>query len=237
MRLLTDNDSYQELLIAEDELIDEYLAGQLTPADQRKFEECFLAASERQRKVRFGKALQRYVAENPFATPGRIDSVAKWWHPSNLLSFKSPFASASLVAASVLLVVGISWLVINSLRSQVPGASPPIIVTAILTPASVREGGEITKISISPETDTQRLLLALPMDQYPSYRAIVLTSQGANIVSRSQLRSEQLAEGKSITVDVPANVLSHEDYQVKVSGQLADGNFEDLATYTFRVLR
>src|ERR1051325_3474947 len=60
-RLLTDDDFFQELEISEDELIDQYLAGTLTPAERRNFESHFLAAPERRRKLGFARALSKYV--------------------------------------------------------------------------------------------------------------------------------------------------------------------------------
>jgi hypothetical protein len=53
----------------------------------------------------------------------------------------------------------------------------------------------------------------------------------------TNLRAEQVAEGKFIVLNLPANILSREDYQAKVSGQLIDADFEVVASYMFRVSR
>ena len=46
-RLMADDRIYDDLLAIEDELIDEYLGGQLSQVEQQKFEEVFLAAPSR----------------------------------------------------------------------------------------------------------------------------------------------------------------------------------------------
>src|SRR5205085_6933067 len=68
-RLLTDDDFFQELEISEDELIDQYLTAALTPDERRNFESHFLAATERQRKLGFARALRKYVGEAAAETP------------------------------------------------------------------------------------------------------------------------------------------------------------------------
>ena len=47
-RLFTDPDLYQELPIAEDELIDQYVAGELASLERQQFESHFLITVERQ---------------------------------------------------------------------------------------------------------------------------------------------------------------------------------------------
>lgn len=61
--MLTDSDYYEELLACEDDLIDEYLSGALPAGERADFESHFLSTPERVRKLRFARALQRYVAD------------------------------------------------------------------------------------------------------------------------------------------------------------------------------
>jgi hypothetical protein len=61
-QLLTDDAFYEELLIAEDELIDQYLNAALSPTEHHSFETHFLAAPERHRKLSFARAFHKYLA-------------------------------------------------------------------------------------------------------------------------------------------------------------------------------
>lgn len=231
-RLLTDSAFYEELLIAEDDLIDEYLEGELSPSEQRNFEEHFLLTPERQKKLRFAGALKKYVAEKQTQKPF-ISPIPKWWHPSALLSSQNPFATVSVAIAMLLVVVAFLWVI----RNPRPQGASGLAITVDLTPGLVRADGEIKRISIPSGTGTVNVRLALPTDEYPSYRAVVLTSQGTKIWSTDSVKTETLDGRKTIFLSLPADLLSPGDYQVRVSGQLPDAKFEAVTSYTFRVLR
>jgi CHAT domain-containing protein len=64
-RLITDDELFDQLQVAEDELIDRYLAGALGKDDAEMFERHFLATPERQQKLRFAKVFRRYVTTHP----------------------------------------------------------------------------------------------------------------------------------------------------------------------------
>ena len=59
--LLANDDFFEEILIVEEELADEYVAGQLSREERADFESNFLATPERQQNLRFAQALNRYV--------------------------------------------------------------------------------------------------------------------------------------------------------------------------------
>ncbi len=61
-RLMSDDDFFQQINLVEDELVDQYLDGELSEADRRRFEVSFLCAPERQHKLRFARALRTYAA-------------------------------------------------------------------------------------------------------------------------------------------------------------------------------
>jgi CHAT domain-containing protein len=106
-RLLTDDSFFEELLIAEDELIDSYLSGGLTEKEKERFENHFLATDERQRKLRFARALKRYVStESAAATDSTVKKSPRW-----LSSIKAFFSSPLRVAASLLIVLALGLVV------------------------------------------------------------------------------------------------------------------------------
>jgi tetratricopeptide (TPR) repeat protein len=80
LRVLSDEDLYEELEFVEDELIDEYIARELSEAERLAFEETFLAHPERKRKLEAGRALKRYLdaAPPPAPKPGGLNSLRKW---------------------------------------------------------------------------------------------------------------------------------------------------------------
>lgn len=231
-QLLTDDDFYEELLIEENELIDDYLAGALSSSDQQSFENHFLSTNERQKKVRFGKAFKRYATDNVVAVPL---VPRRWSFLPNFFPTRSPLAATALAAVLLVFVAGVSWIV---LRNQSQNPAGQNFATAVLTPGTSRAGaGEITRISLTPDKDGVQLRLALPAGDYQKYRAEINSAQGTRVWTSADLSPQQPAEERLIVLNVPANVLSRDDYQVRLSGQIADSSFEDVASYTFRVSR
>jgi CHAT domain-containing protein/tetratricopeptide (TPR) repeat protein len=76
--LLASDGLFEELLVVEDEIIDEYLAGKLSAEERAGFEGHFLATSERHEKLKFGRAFGRYLSSKaatvsaPDLKPSRV---------------------------------------------------------------------------------------------------------------------------------------------------------------------
>jgi hypothetical protein len=62
-QLMTDQDLFDRLLRAEEELIDEYARGQIPNEEKQAFESSFLGNSQRLQDLQFARALRRYVAK------------------------------------------------------------------------------------------------------------------------------------------------------------------------------
>jgi len=63
-RLLTDDEYFEEVSIAEENLIQDYADGNLDPEERESFENCFLSSEENRQKVQFARALRKYVNES-----------------------------------------------------------------------------------------------------------------------------------------------------------------------------
>src|ERR1700751_2745734 len=59
--LLSAGEVFEELLVAEEEIIDDYAGGRLNPEERDDFEAHFLATPERRQKLRFARALHRHA--------------------------------------------------------------------------------------------------------------------------------------------------------------------------------
>src|SRR6185295_8797716 len=75
-RLLADDDYFEMLTAMEDELIDDYVSGDLTGEDRKQFEIYFLSSTERREKLRFAQTLKEYVSPIPAPAP-TLQPV--WW--------------------------------------------------------------------------------------------------------------------------------------------------------------
>lgn len=247
-RLLSDRDFFEELLMAEDELIDQYLSGELSEAERTGFETHFLAAPERQQKIRFARSLKKYVGEatatEPQADLETLDSAQLSSAPTkarpkkrsffSFLPANNPILAYSLAAVLLLAAFGVSWIAIKNWRNPT-SHEPGNVLAVVLTPGLTREDGEIKKIQVPTDVDTLRLRLELPVNHYDSFRAAVLNEERTEAWAIDGLRPGE--NSNAIDFDVPAQVLKPGDYQVKVSGRLANGKVEDMHRFFFRVIK
>lgn len=245
-QLLTDATLFQELLIVEDELIDQYLRNELAPTERQSLETHFLVAPERQGKLRFARSLRRYVdfaktesQESSSANLVDEESVVLKPPPKRglfwFLPFSNPIVSYSLAAALLLSVGGVSWVAFNNSRNQ-PSQQPGIVYAVILTPGLTRDSGEIRKFTIPPASGTIRLQLALPDNQYQSYKAVLHDSNGDIVLTMSNLKAQSANGQSALLVDLIPNVIPPGDYRITLSGLTANGNSESVGSYSFRVL-
>ena len=233
-RILSDSVFYEELLIAEDELIDQYLTNELSEAERKSFETRFLLTPERQQKIRFARTLKKYVAT---VEPRKLAPELRPAPVKFFAFLRYPIVASSLAAAVLLLVFGSSWVFVRNWRSpeQLQPESRNVLAV-VLTPGLTREGGETKRISILPGIETVQFRLELSAINYQTYRVVLLTSESADVWSRENLKPETLAGEKFLRVSLPAKTLRRDDYQIKVSGWLGDGNYEDIGRYPFRVV-
>lgn len=117
-RLFSESDLVDQLLIIETELTDDYLLGNLTPLQRTQFENYFLRAPERQRKLRIGELLKKasgsHAKEDPIMTTGYRSRSLPWiWVLFNL---RIAVSVAAIILATILL-----WLLRDrqSLKDQI----------------------------------------------------------------------------------------------------------------------
>lgn len=167
-RLVSDDPAFEELLVAEDELIDAYLKGELDAEQKGLFESVFLGTSERQEKLRFGRAFMNYVStQTAEKAVAQVVRPAPGWR-SQL------FASPTRIAVYALLIVGVAvatWQVFfrqsdvdkglialnDAYRQQRPIEAR--ISKLDYAPFSTTRGGESSRIDVLARDRAERYLL------------------------------------------------------------------------------
>lgn len=246
-RLLINGELFEELLIAEDELIDQFLSGEVSASEREKIETHFLRAPERRQQMSFAGTLKRYVSANGPQTledtgaggQAPAESAAGGPAPRKkrslllLLFPRNPALAFSLAGALVLVIVGGVWLANRFLNRP----NLPQTVWAIeLTPGLQRDNGEIKNLAIPPHVDSVRLELDLAEDQYQAYEAEVLDINGRSVVTSRNLKAQTATGRRIVPLDVKPTLLPPGTYRVKLSGLSASGNLESLGSYPFKVL-
>jgi len=81
LRLLTDDEFAAEVEIVEDELIDEYVANELSKDERERFHEHFLTNPNRENKLQTSQAVKRYfdrIEPGPQPAPGKLERLLHW---------------------------------------------------------------------------------------------------------------------------------------------------------------
>ena len=101
-KILLDDDFNEQLSIAEDELIEDYLEGNLPDSEEKRFTQFFLQVPERKEKFRSVRDLKKYAMRSATQTVKPLSLEKPGWFDWRAL-FNSP--SARLAATAVLLII------------------------------------------------------------------------------------------------------------------------------------
>lgn len=226
-QLVGDEEFYQQLLVVEDELFDQYLAGRLPDEEKELFETYFLAAPERREKLRFTRNLKKYV-KRAEADPAPVVNYVT--PPPKKFSFWSnPILSYSLAAAAVVIVAVVSFTTYQRWNAP-PHAGRTLAVE--LVPGVTRGEEGMKQISVTTDTGTVELQLrGANIAAYQTYQAVLQTTDGSEISRQENLS----ATSDRVIYPIPATLLQPGIYSVKLSGRNGPNEYEDIARYNFRV--
>lgn len=247
-RFLSAPDAYEELLIAEEELIDQYLSGGLSEVERQQFEKNFLITAERQDNLRFGQLLKQYVNSHAVQTAQKDGAAAAIPHvensaPANNSStfVPSPVSSRPMIVfcvtgVALLGVVLLGWLAFKRpvIRSLQRRAEPVVIVT--LVPGSKKTKGTTPQsVNVPPKGYNLKLELKLPTQGFRNYKW-ELFRENTSVQTSGQLEIETKGEQYVVPLAITGEMLSPGDYEVQLSGVSDSGADELIEKYSFRVI-
>lgn len=153
-----DDDAFQEMLTAEDDLIDGYARGELTSEAQRRFENRFLSSLQGRKRVQFARAFARAVPASRSVETRRRST----WLDS-FKNLQSPrLLRTAAIAAVIVFVTVFAWLVIdrrrmtNELRELRAESAELSKRTEALQPGSATERAGASEITATtPELPSQ----------------------------------------------------------------------------------
>lgn len=199
--MFEDPEKFSQLESIEDDLIDEFLQQELTPAEKEGFETHFLSQPGRKRNLKLSRALQQHFDKEdvPVVVPSVVPVVA----PDNSVSILGLFRIArpafrlSLVAAILIGLVFVIWLFVRLREGQKPPAfearkqesatpTPSITNSPTVEPSPTATQGENkNRATPSPpkqETSPVYAVLLLPLGSTRSaVQSLTLPSSGANV--------------------------------------------------------
>ena len=237
--LMVDEHYYEEVLIAEDELIERYLSGGLDEHEQEKFLKHFLITTERRQKLDFARTFRTYTRNHApqlsAAEGGGKESFSGWVRLVPFLAGGySPALRLTFASLVLLLMLAGSWVIWN--RWQRPDPSQRVgqnVLVISLAPVLTRSVEETRRIVIPAEVTTVQLRLEPAVHGQESYSARLLTDAGAEIFRADALSAK--GDG-SVVVTIPAESLVAGDYRLKLDGSKGAAT-EGAGIYYFRVTR
>jgi len=121
-RYIADDSYFEHLVTIEEELIDAYVAGQLSRDERRDFEQHFLSSPQRRQRIEFARALIVKAAEKGAAIPPVVSTVEQQSRSRTWPAFwrmPQPVPQFLALAALVVLALG-SWSLLQTyqLRNQ-----------------------------------------------------------------------------------------------------------------------
>lgn len=243
---VVNSEFYEELLIAEDELVDEYLDEELTPSERESFEKYFLIAPERHQKLIFSKDLKNYLEQNqenavpePEPQPAPDDNPKvkgpppkpPWYH--TFLPIRTPALAYAVMALIMLTFAGGLYEILK--RNRPVDTSP--VYTMVLTTGLTRGEGTDKKFSLPPGSGTVELRPQLSGDAYQSYEAVLLADDNSEIKRADNLPATDDNGVRMLKWRLPARLVPPGDYSLKINGKTDHGQLEALRTYRFRIVR
>lgn len=262
-RLLVDSEYFNQLVMEEESLVDDYVRENLERLERKQFEAYFLNSPERRDNVAFAKALHHYLGSHA-PSEKAVKPTLNW-----RAVLKVAVASAIVVLAitSALLVREAA-----NLRQKIAGTEAARSQAERLMQKALRQleeqGDRIATLeqelaeAKSPRTDsnTESLLLEAGLSRgpdnaptarlssttkwlrleppvteqiYHSYQAQVTNLDGQTIWSGPKVKG---ANGRARVI-LPTSLFHSGDYLFSLSGVTATGTAEKIGTYFFRVMK
>jgi hypothetical protein len=255
-----------QVMIAEDELAEDYVSGRLSSKDQEAFRRRFLLTREQNQRIEIIRTLGAYAVQQP---PVHITVAANNIRAQPSEGIKLPsflLSRPALILLGVILVLAVGgafWLVRRSSSPRTdpddltrrreierevsrlnPTGNQPLppeltahISSVILTPNLLRGAGETPKVETSSKVSVVQFHLKLPLDGYESYRVALYTSKGIELLHHDGLTSQSPDNSKDLIFNMPSSALHSDDYRLNLSGYRNMNPLEEVADYYFRVVR
>lgn len=254
---IIDSETQETILIAEDELVEDYLEGSLSEPDTAKFLEQYAHGPRQRRKLRIAGTIREYAQSDALRDQSGSSALEKLrgffsrrWPRERRLYI--PIA----VAVATVLVVTTVWLVRwntqrmrdNNFRLAIeqqltdlnaPSSlreNPPQMVSLVLPSVSLRSVNSPAQITPQAAYRVAELRLLWPHKaESQSYLAVLRRVGGTEQFRIANLHAEKNPDGKVVRLRLPAQSLAPGLYQVSLSGIASDGTSGPSEEYEFMV--
>ncbi len=238
--VLTDGGLFEELQAIEDDLVDGYVRGELSPREVGSFESRFLATAEGRGRVAMARGLLAAVDRRPAP---RASGESLWQRLGRLLVPPAP-AVRWAWAAALVLAVGLAWVVRDLLPRDPVGRDPiahdPIrSETVSFLLSRVRDSMAPPRVALAPEVGIVELQVDLEGDDSRRrFRARLESSAVGEIRRWPDLTPQTTDWGRALILGLPAELLSPGRYLVTVEAYRSPSSNKlvEYGRYTFEIV-
>lgn len=234
-QIMVDPSVYEELLAAEEELIDQYVHGGLSKPEQHKFETHFLITAERHKNLRFGRLLKRYIDSHPGTVALDLTAPPKKDFPLHLTSFSRRHAIAfAAVIAACLGLVFLVWQVARKPTLSTTGQSNSRVMVVSLAPGSTGSTRVTQRVPVLRSGVDLKLELEVTNTSYPNYKSQLLRGS-ESLQTNEPLKMEAKGNHNVVPLTITGEKLSPGEYSVRLCGVSDSGKKSFLDSYSFTV--
>ncbi|HXQ70583.1 MAG TPA: hypothetical protein VN844_08860 [Pyrinomonadaceae bacterium] len=249
-QLLTDSQTRERILAAEQDLIEDYLEGSLTNADREKFISLYARTSEERRKLRITRSIKDWAIAETALPQKMVANVSSWDRLRNWLRLR-PALVPIAVAIIVAIVVAAVWLtrridqrnrqsVIEQelVRLNSPASMrgmPGQMIQLPLSPVAFRSMDKPVEITTRENVRVVELVLFwIQKERYSKYQAEVRCVDCPESYMIGNLQPDSDGD-YAIRVRVLAQILKKGQYRIELTGVAPDGSVGLSEEYTFTV--
>jgi hypothetical protein len=247
---LTDSETRERILAAEQELIEDYLEDNLATSDRERFVSLYTRTPEQRRKLRITKSIRDW-ASTEAALPQTIPAtVSSWGRFRNWLRLK-PAIIPVAVAVLIALVVVAVWLnrrieqrnrhsAIEQELAQLNSPSslretPPRMDRLELSPVAARGSAQQKELATREGVEVVELVLPWTKpERYSNYQVQLSRVDGEESYTLPNLHVE--SADHPIRLRLPTHILRRGHYKLELRGLAADGSLGSSEEYTFAVI-
>lgn len=256
-RLTSESDYLEMVLETESELMEDYSAGQLSEDDAIRFRRCVLTNPQQIEELNLTKALGASARVHAAANSPPIAARTKPAGPRRFNFLWVATWEVKLAAAILIVLCGTmayfvwryyassttnpqayltkEFIRLNTQQNLDAEAANKGFIIGPLKGGLVRDEPDVNRFSL-PETEKiVQLRLQLGDSDFQTFQASLQTAEGLEILPLTDLKPRSINGARLVIIYLPSEVLTPEDYQLRLSGVTREHQVVYLGRYTFRI--
>lgn len=241
---LTDSSFREKVLLAESDLIDDYLEGELHKSDTEKFRQVFATTPIQSRKLRIAQLIRNYArkeydaASNPrkayiyvaIAATILVLLFAGIWLMRRVQFARYAAQEQARHTQTEQQLIAANNAATGSVESPEPRVTP-----RVLTSVSTRGSGPESSLSLGSGAEAFDLWLETTFTQYETYNATLKRIGSSEQFNLAGLRLQTGTQGKLVRVRIPARLFPRGVYEIALTAVAPDGQPVYAGRFTFQL--